>query len=305
MRKILCVVLIFTLVFAQCATAVANTNNYLINNEYQGTIVDVDGNVLTSVIKETINEYIVEIYCNGKLDNKSYVSKNNHTAVLEQYDDNILVSTSVYDLDDFVKPIEPKVEVMNTGEAITPMAELVPTDDFTIENRYITNYMYKGSILYGYTKSMAKELSPSYRYEEHRISLTRGTAASVLIGILLSYFIGGITLITLAELGIPVAAGVLIDSVDNDFCFTKYRVVTKVWFDDILTVNAGNTYDKVLVKASAGGGVKFSSSYYGYDIVNSWASTCCGNGAAAFSDKYITASKPNLALPLTTIPYYS
>lgn len=41
-----------------------------------------------------------------------------------------------------------------------------------------------------------------------------------------------------------------------------------------------------------------------YDVVSSWASTCCSNGAVAFQDKYVTGKNPNLTLPLKSIPYY-
>ena len=125
----------------------------------------------------------------------------------------------------------------------------------------------------------------------------------MIVSVLLLHFGGEITIAALKDLGIATIAGVLVDSLNSEVCFTKYRVVTKVYFDDIFTVNAGKTYDKVIVNTAAAGGYHYTTEYYGYDIVYDWASYCCSSGAVAFQDKYVTQRNPSLRLPITSIPY--
>jgi len=266
---------------------------------FSGTTREETGAEITSITEETEDQYITEIYVDNILQQKAIANKNSAITILEMYDENgELESRSEYDLSENVHD----VNVDLTSEP-SPVAELNPTDDFDIYQRYRTDYLYQGRILYGDTYTMAHELSDRYRYESHTLIYGAGTAAGVIVSVLLLHFGGEITIAALKDLGIATIAGVLVDSLNSEVCFTKYRVVTKVYFDDIFTVNAGKTYDKVIVNTAAAGGYHYTTEYYGYDIVYDWASYCCSSGAVAFQDKYVTQRNPSLRLPITSIPY--
>lgn len=301
MKKILGVVIIIAMIFSQAISAMAIEIPNSVN-AFQGTIVDDYGNVITSIVTETMNENIVEVYCNGSIDHRVVTNKATGEAILEKMNEGIIISTNTCDLNSYVEPVMPTLKVEEFGPVIEPLVELIPATDFSIEKLYPTDYVYNGSILYGETDTSAYELSEAYRYEGHMLQFSAGTAVGIVLSVLLAYYGGAITVKTLGELGIPAVAGTLIDSFMQEVCFTKYRVVTKASFASVLTVYAGKTYDKVLVTAGAGGNDHYSTGYYGYDIVDNWASTCCNYGAAAFSEKYITQHNPNLSLPITSIP---
>ena len=302
MKKVLSFVLTVVMVMSMSVTAFAAGNDVKIQ-KFESTIIDKNGEELTSVVQETKDSYIIEIYCDGTLDHRVTTDKQTGKAILDTYRNDKKVSRQNYDLKEHLKAIALDMETENFVPSIEPLAELFPTKEFNIVKSYRTDYVYNGKILYGNTKTMASELSSSNRYEGHMLQFSKGTAVGLVVSALLAAYGGAITVTVLAELGIPVAAGVLVDTISQKVCFTKYRVVTKVWFDNIHTVYAGKTYDKVLVTAAAGGGVHYSTGYYGYDIIDSWASTCCSSGAVAFSDKYITGHNKNLQLPVTSIPY--
>lgn len=298
-KKMLSLFLVFAMMFSCVPAQAANVHDE--NSEamvFSGNIEERTGSEITSVTEETDDQYITEIYVDNALQQRAIANKNSTITILEMYDENgNLESSSEYNLSENVSDVD-------YSNKPAPTAELIPTDDYDIYKRYRTDYLYQGAVMYGDTYTMAHELSESYRYEGHMLEFGAGTAVGLVVSALLLYFGGEITVAALRDLGISTSAGVLVDYLRSEVCFTKYRVVTKVYFDDIYTVNAGNTYDKVIVSAGAGGNDHYTTGYYGYDIVSSWASTCCSNGAIAFHDKYVTGNNPNLALPITSIPYH-
>jgi len=297
-KKMMSLALAVVMCLSLCVPAFATDNiNGTVQPEIRATVADENGNVISSVTRETDSDYIVEIYSGGYMSQKATTNKATKITELEMFDNQEnIISEQTYDLKEHVSPVAQE-------DILAPMMELEPTDSFDIYGRYRTDYTYNGSILYGDTYTMAHELSSSYRYESHMIQFSAGTAVGVVLSVLIAYYGGAITIATIGEIGLPTAAGVLVDYVRTTVCFTKYRVVTKVYFNGTYTVNAGNTYDKVLVAAGTGGSMHYSTDYYGYDIINSWASYCCSSGVLAFRDKYVTGAKPNLSLPITSIPY--
>lgn len=297
-KKVLSLLLVFAMMFSCVPAQAANSHDE--NSEatvFSGSIAERTGSEVTSVTEETDDQYITKIYVDNVLQQRAVANKNSTLTILEMYDENgNLESRDEYNLSENVSDVD-------FANRPAQAAELIPTDDFDIYKRYRTDYLYQGAIMYGDTYTMAHELSESYRYEGHMLEFGAGTAAGLIVSALLLYFGGEITVAALRDLGISTSAGVLVDYLCSEVCFTKYRVVTKVYFDDIYTVNAGNTYDKVIVRAGAGGNDHYTTGYYGYDIVSSWASYCCSSGAVAFQDKYVMQNNPNLRLPLTSIPY--
>lgn len=265
---------------------------------FSGRMVEELGSEVMSITEETDDQYITEVYVDNILQQRAIANKESTITILEMYDENgDLELSSTYNLSENVSDID----LTNRPASA---AELIPTDDFDIYKKYRTDYLYQGNILYGDTYTMAHELSESFRYEGHMLEFGVGTAVGVVVSALLLYYGGEFTVAALRDLGIATGAGVLTDYLLSEVCFTKYRVITKAYFDDIYTVNAGNTYDKVVVRAGASGNDHYTTGYYGYDIVDSWASYCCSNGVVAFQDKYVTLHNPNLKLPITSIPYY-
>lgn len=297
-KKVLSLSLVFVMMFSCVPAQAANIHDENLEAKiFSGSIAEKTGSEVTSVTEETDDQYITKIYVDNVLQQRAIADKNSTLTILEMYNENgNLESRSEYNLSKNVRDVD-----FSNKPALT--AELIPTDDFDIYNRYRTDYVYQGAIMYGDTYTMAHELSKNFRYEGHMLQFGLGTAVSLVVSALLLYFGGEITVEAIKELGIATAAGVLVDSLSSEVCFTKYRIVTRVYFNNIYTVNAGNTYDKVIVRAGAGGNDHYTTGYYGYDIVSGWASYCCSNGAVAFQDKYITHTNPNLKLPLTSIPY--
>lgn len=261
--------------------------------------VENSGEILYDM-KETATQIITTAYKDGEMIQRATTNKETTETVLELYDGDT-VTIEYYTLNDHIEDID-------LASIPDPAMEFEPTYSYDIYKRIRTDYLYQGSIMYGDTYTMAHETSRADRYEGHTLQFSKGTAASVIYNALkvALKLAAGVTIsqAMLVELGFEIAGGVLIDSITTTVCFTKYYVSTKVYFNGTLTVHANNTYSDIIVAAGAGGVDHYSSGLLGYDVVSSWASTCCSNGAVAFQDKYVTGNNPNLALPITSIPYY-
>lgn len=251
-------------------------------------------------MEETATQIITTAYKDGVMIQRATTNKETTETVLELFDGDT-VTVEYYTLNDHIKDVD-------LASIPDPAMEFEPTYSYDIYKRIRTDYLYQGAIMYGDTYTMAHETSRADRYEGHTLQFSAGTAASVIYNAMkvALKLAAGVTIsqAMLIELGFEIAGGVLIDSITTTVCFTKYYVSTKVYFNGTLTVHANNTYSDIIVAAGAGGVDHYSSGLLGYDVVSSWASTCCSNGAVAFQDKYVTGHNPDLALPITSIPYY-
>lgn len=304
-RRIIALSLCMSLLLCCVPAYAAETNDNNVTNGTTYSYTDENGDVITSTTIETPTGYVVNIYVNGELTQHATTDIDAEETTLTMYEDGTpILANETYDLNAFVSDVTIESEEIIGDHIAEPAVELFPTTSYDIYNRYRTDYLYQGSILYGDTYTRGYEISRQNRYEDHYFEFGIGTAASVVLSALLLKYRGALTLKSLLDLGVSTSAGVLIDTWATTACFTEYSVSTKVYFDDIYTVIATNIYDKVIVAAGAQGIDHYTTDYYDYDIIWSWSSYCCSSGAVAFYDKYISGNNPSLTLPIRSIPYY-
>ena len=306
MKKFTSFILVFAMVINMLAISVfaAEDSSEINHGFYGGTYVDAAGNEIETEIQETDNQYIVKVYVNGILGSTTISDKTTWEATEITYEEGTPLATT-HDLHDYLEIVDEKIpDVMPFGEI-----EETSSTSYSIINRYRTDYLYKGEILYADTKTAAYEPSIRNRHEETILNFTAGDGVGLVISVLCNAFtFTGFTVGTLIGLGLPVLGAKITDSFTRKVWKTDFVVKTKVYFDGIYTGLISKTYTDIMVseitKPNEERETYYIDDLYGYDIVWDQASNAASGCAVAFSDKYITGHNPDLRLPITSLPYY-
>ena len=306
MKKFTSFTLAFAMVVNMLAVCVFAANDSPeINHGFYGEIyVDTAGNEIETEIKETDNQYIVKVYVNDILDSTTISDKTTWEATEITYEEEEPIATT-YDLHDYLEIVYEET----SGEMPLGEIENTSSTSYSIINRYRTDYLYKGDILYADTKTAAYEPSIQNRHQETILNFTAGDGVGLVISVLCNAFtFTGFTVGTLIGLGLPVLGTKVADSFTRKVWKTDFVVKTKVYFEGIYTGLISQTYTDVMVseitKPNNERETYYVDDLYGYDIVWGQSSYAASGCAVAFSDKYITGHNPNLKLPITRLPYY-
>lgn len=302
MKKIIAMVVTFAMLFSLSAPAFAVEADSVTHHGFYGdTYVDAHGNEIESVISETDTQYIVKLYVNGILDSTTVSDKNTWEAMVVSVENGEITSAE-YDLHDYVELI------VDDLPGVAPASEIETSTSYSISNRYRTDYLYQGDILYADTLTAAYEISTRNRHNETILNFSQGDAVGLIIAALCSAFGGTFGVGLAVSLGLPIIGTKVVDGFTRSVWMTDFRVSTKVYFDDIYTGLISQTYDEVIVsEMTDANNVKhtyYADDMYGYDIIWSQSSYAASGCAVAFVDKYVTQNNPNLSLPITSLPYY-
>lgn len=306
--------------FSAVADSVFNSSDFSNNlgtPALEETFIDSAGDEIGTQIFEYENGYVVIILLNGAQNQVCISDRQTGDLYYREYDNagTSLFSNyteEMYNISDFISLTDDTGLFEEETPEISTMGALPIATGYNITNSYRTDYIYRGSILYGDTYTRAYEPSASNRYNGRYVTFTVGDGVGLVLAALVTAFTlpAGATFIavsTLVALGLPIAGAKVVEYFTSNVYYTTYNVSTKVYYSGIYTGLISQNYNKVLVAytpTNTGSKVGYSDDYYGYNIISSNASYAASGCARAFNDKYITMNNPNLSLPITSLPYY-
>lgn len=300
MKKIIAVVLACLMLFAVPLNVLAAMDIEQIDMVREASVYDIDGNLITSRSYITFNGCVVEIYVNGQLHDRATTNSSTNKIHVEMFDREGTTEVLEYDLSEYCAYVD---EFGDEG-SVSTNAAYTPTSSFTINGRVRTDYRYQNEILYGDTNTRFYEPSQATRHSVGQLNFSRGDLAAVVISAAMAILNCTLSIMFIVDQGVPIVAEKINDGFKKTVCYTTARVQTRVYFDGVYTAYITRDFNKtILLRDAETSAISLSTDYYGYDIVTSTASSAVSGSVLAFSDKYITCIRPNLALPITSIPY--
>lgn len=216
-RKIVSMLVVFVLCITCGLSAFADALPY---DEYQFN--DSEGN-FTHIIKQLNGKSVdVEVYINGKLDHKASVDveKKDRVELIKSEEKSVLFGLFTTKTLNDGSP-----EISRVSDYVTESKFTVPSMTATARGgsawRYVEGH---NSSEYHRWGELWKNYSAN-RWEgsEKHFSITKGTAAGVVVGILAAFLDGGITLaVLLSAMGSGIVGGLLGSYVDSK-CYYYYK----------------------------------------------------------------------------------